>query len=284
MGVRHFAAISIMTVAIAGIAFATPIRIPVDVAQSNLTVELCLQGTCDSDTSPTSGYWLVKLAPPTAPTSVQFYDFRYTLTEPIDLLISFGFLGRFTATGNNLEFFYATPLVPLAPAAVSGGSFADPSVPTQGSGTINYQATGIVCTLLQGQVPPIPCTDAIDLSQEPPNAGPVNGTVSVSPARVVTFVTNVNNSAPIDPANPGLGTLTTTGTARGSVAIPLRGDANLDGSVNALDVQQFVTVLLDPASATWQARFAVDMNDDDAFDGADAAALAECLLGNSCPD
>lgn len=276
--------IGLIAAAIVQVAAATPIVVPVDTAQSTLTVELCIGSNCDSDASPVAGYTIIKLAPIAAPTSMTLYDFQYALTEPIDLFISAGILGHFAATGNDIQLLYPSPGTPLPPTVVSGGAFTYENVPTNSEGFVDYSATGVYCVALQSLNPPLPCVGTMDLSQQGTDTGTIPGTVFVSPGREVTLTMNVNVTQPIDSSNPSAGTMTVSGPIVGHAAVPLRGDANLDGLVDARDIQDAVAVLLDPASQSWQRRFAVDMNDDDQFDAADALALAECLLAHGCPD
>jgi hypothetical protein len=245
-------------------------------------VELCIQGSCDSDPSSVSGFVSAKTLPVPSPADITLHDFLFVLNDQIDLFISFGFLGNFTGTGQNITLYYATPGTPQPPAPIAGNAFSIPDVPTNQTGTFSYNATGIVCSLLQGQTPPIPCNSVINLADQ----GTANGTLSGTTAvvnRTVTITSHPNVSVPLDPDNPGTGTLTVTGTIVATATVPLRGDVSLNGSVNGGDVQEFVGVMLNPGAFGWQKRFAADMNDDDAFDAADVAAFVDCLLGGNCP-
>jgi hypothetical protein len=262
----------------------TPFVVPIDTGQSSLTVELCIAGGCDSDVSPVAGHSTIKLTPLMTPAAMTLYDFHYALTESIDLHISYGFLGQFTATGTGVELIYPTPGSPQPPTSVIDGDFVYENVPTDSAGLVQYNATGIACVALGSLDPPLPCNGTMDLSEQGTYSGTITGTVDITPERLVTLILDVDVSQPIDAGNPDLGTITTSGTVVGTVTLPLRGDANLDGLLDGRDVQAAVNVLLNPEAATWQERFAVDMNDDDAFDAADAAALADCLRGVVCPD
>lgn len=272
---RLFAAA--IVVLLGGVAVATPIRIPVDQANSSVTVTLCIAGRCDSDTSPVTGDTWLKLATVENPTSLQLYDFTFALTQTLQFNISWSFLGSFAATGNSITLLYATPFVPQPPTPVSAGAFACTSVPAITTGTVSYVATGVPCAALQGAGKP--CSDSVNMADQGTQTGDMGGTASVNPARVVTFVVQPNFSGPLDPENPSLGTISVAGTVRGSVVVPLRGDVNLDGVVDGRDVRAFTGVLLQPGSFTWQERFAVDMNDDDVFDAADTVLFIEALVG-----
>jgi len=272
---RLFAAAIVLL--LGDVAAATPIRVPVDQTQSSVTVTLCIAGRCDADTSPVTGELWIQLAPLETPASLTLYDFTFALTETLQFNISWGFLGNFAATGSNITLLYATPFVPHPPAAVTGGAFTCANVPALTTGTMSYTATGVPCAALQGAGKP--CTDSVNLADQGVQTGDLAGTVSVSPARVVTVVMQPNFSGPLDPQNPSLGTITVTGTVRGAVAVPLRGDVNLDGVVDGRDVAAFAAVLLQPDGFAWPERFAADLNDDQLFDAADTALFIAALLG-----
>jgi hypothetical protein len=261
---------------------ATPIRVPVDQANSSVTVQLCIAGRCDDDTSPVAGEFWIKLSPVSSPATITLYDFTFALTETLDFYISWGFLGNFTATATNVTMFYATPGTPQPPATVTGGAFTYANVPTNSTGIVNYTATDFPCWALQAAGKP--CSDVMNLADQGTQTGTMSGTITVSPARLATLVFNPNVSGPLDPNNPSLGTLTTTGTIRGQVTVPRRGDANLDGVINGNDVQPFLNVLLNPGAYSWQQRFVVDLNDDDVFNLADVTQFVACLVAGGCPD
>jgi len=260
----------------ATIAAATPIVVPVDQTQSNLDVEFCLNGNCDIDTSPVSGTISIKLDDVVAPSAIAVYDFDFALLQPINLSVP-----DVVATGENITTAYATPAIPLPSQALGvGGTFSYAAVPTTSTGTLSYTVTGLTCFALMLSGPP--CSAVIDLSTQPPGNASLDGTVESLAGRTARVVLQTYESGPIDPAVPSLGTMTTSGTVVAEVQVPLRGDADLDGTVDGQDVQAFTDVLLNPAAYGWQERFAVDMNDDDAFDLADTAAFVDCLINDNC--
>ena len=289
---RPCAAVGVL--ACAAVVQATPFPITINSSQSNVSVQLCLTvnnvSRCSTDTSRVAGESWVKLQPVLTPSQVTLYDFTFSLLDTIDLVLNYGnFVGRLEIhtqpPPNNLVLTYPTPFVPLPPVPVAqDGSFVYNDVPANPSGLVNYSATLLVCLFLQAQTPPIPCSGTINAADNGTQTATLSATVTVSPQRVVSAVVMPNVSVPLDPNNPSLGTLTITGTIRGSATLPLRGDANLDNVVDAGDLQAFVDILLDPQAATWQQRFAVDVNDDDAFDALDAAAMAACLVNGECPE
>lgn len=265
----------------AGAAAGAPFTVPINTAQSNVSVQLCISGSCGSDTSPASGYMTIDVDDVDTLGTITAYDFRIALTEPLNIVVSFGILGRLTVNMNNFAVFGATPGVAVGPVPISGGSFSIPGIPSLQSGTYDYLATGIVCTLLQGQSPPIPCSGNADLSQQPQGTTTLAGTIS-SPSRVVTIVSTLNESGPIDPTNPGLGTLTITGTIRGSLLVPVPpcpGDVNGDGAVNTADL----AVLLGNFGQSVPPNTGGDLTGNGVVNTADLAQLLG-VFGTICAD
>ncbi|HVP11314.1 MAG TPA: hypothetical protein VMV94_09035 [Phycisphaerae bacterium] len=272
---------SVLALSLAGLAWSTPIETSVDTSQSTVTVQLCMLGKCDSDSSPVVGSAEVKVDPVTSPASLTLYDFDFALTQSIDLYLSWTFpSGHISATGQNISMHFPLGQPPVPPTAVTGGSFVYAGVPSDNEGTVAYTAVGMPCTLLTAAGRP--CSDAIDLAEQGTTTGDMNGTVTVSPARLLRLTLNPTYSGPIDPNYPSLGTMAISGTVVCTATIPRRGDANLDGVINGKDIQGFVAVWLAPEASSWQQRFAVDMNDDDIFDLADVQLFVECLLNGGC--
>lgn len=264
----------------AGTCAATTVNIPIDQSQSSITVQLCISGSCDTDASPVAGSYTFDLDVPSAPTQVSVLDFTNTLTQTINLNISFGFLGAFNASGTGIVVEYATPGIPTGPAPVNAGAFTLANVPTQSQGNVAYNATGIVCSLLSGQTPPVPCNSTLDLADQGVQAGTVQGTLSVSNG-IISLVANLNASVPLDPKNPGTGTFTITGVIRGSAPVPpapsCPGDANGDLIVNAADL----SVLLANFGLAAAGPGSGDFNGDGLCNNADLSVLL-AAFGTSC--
>lgn len=265
--------------ACAGSSHAATVVIPIDQAQSSISVQLCISGSCDTDSSPVSGVYTLDLDVPSSPAQVSILDFTNTLTQNINLNISFGFLGAFNASGSGIVVEYATPGIPTGPAPVNAGAFSLANVPTQSQGNVAYNATGIVCSLLSGQTPPVPCNSSINLADQGVQAGAVQGTLSVSDG-IISFVANLNSTVPLDPDNPSTGTFTITGTIRGSASLPLPTcpcDANADLAVNAADL----SVLLSNFGLAAFGPGEGDFNGDGQCNSADLSVLL-ASFGTGC--
>lgn len=273
-------AIATAVVLCAGTCDAATVVIPINQAQSTISVQLCISGSCDTDSSPVSGSYTLDLDAPAAPTQLSILDFTNTLTQTINLNISFGFLGAFNATGSGIVVKYATPGFPTGPAPITATNFNVANVPTLSDGQVAYNATGIVCSLLSGQTPPVPCNSTINLADQGVQSGTVQGTLSVS-GGVISLLATINSTAPLDPANPATGTITITGTIRGSAPVPpppsCPGDANGDLLVNAADL----SVLLANFGLAAAGPGSGDFNGDARCDGADLSVLL-AAFGSSC--
>ncbi len=258
-------------------AHATPIEIDVDTAQSVINVQFCLGTNCDSDTSPVTGASAIRLDSVSSPTMFQLDDFFFALTETINIAIT-----GLTATGTNITMDYATPGIPQPPVGLAGGMFTYLDVPANQTGIINYNATGSTCFLLI--VAGYPCTGSVDLSAQGTQNGDFDGTVTLLPGRVVRLALETTIITPVNPDAPSLGTITISGTIVGQSAVPLRADADLNGTIDGRDVKAFTDVLLNPGAFGWQKQFATDMNDDDSFDLTDVVLFVDCLLNGNCAD
>lgn len=237
--IRAFAPAVLISCACAA-ASAEPFVVPIDTAQSTITVTLTLQGQSATDSSPVAGSITGELRSVNTPTEILVSDFQMTLTETLVLNISFGIFGAFNSTVTGFEIEAAQPGVPQGPVPITSGMFTFTGVPTNFFGFLNYTATGLVCTALQGSG--LPCAATQDLSADNPRTtDALSGTVT-SVNRLVTLVSTFDQTSPIDPANPGLGTVRVRGTIRGSVTVPVpcAGDADGDGFVGLADVAAII--------------------------------------------
>jgi hypothetical protein len=235
---RPYAAFAAVAVAVAAghQARAERFSVPIDQNQSVVNVTLTLSGQSATDSSPVRGFVELSLDTVRTPLQVRGRDFRLELTEDLILNISFGIFGAFNSRVDDLVIYYATPGAAIGPVPINMGAFSFTQVPALTLGILNYTATGLVCATLQSQNPPLPCTDTDDLSTEPVQAIEFDSTLTTA-GRVVTVQANIDRTAPIDPANPGLGTLRVVGTVRGSVTVPpIAGDADQDCAVTFADI------------------------------------------------
>lgn len=212
--------------------------VPIDSSTSSVTITLNLLGGSATDSSPVAGFMNLKLEIVSSPMQATLNDFDFVLTEPIVLNISYGFpiFGNFNSTLTDYRLYYATPGTPTGPAAIgAGGAFAFLNVPALQEGMLNYNATGGVCTIFQ--INSIPCTSSVNLADQPDVTISQMGGTLTSAGRVVSIVSTFDETSPIDPSNPNLGSIRLVGTIRGSVFVPpIPGDANGDCVVDFGDV------------------------------------------------
>jgi len=216
-------------------AWAETFTIPIDNSQSSMTATLTLIGQSAVDTSPVSGFVVLKLDTVRDPLQVSGLDFFLEADETLTLNLSFGILGAFNSTLTDLAVLYATPGTPTVPALLNMQQFEFVDVPTNTAGILNYTATGFVCTTLMQEG--LPCIDTDDLSTEPTQLITFGGTIMSGPGRVVEVEASIDRTAPVDPANPDLGTIRVQAVLRGSVFVPvIPGDANGDCDVSFADI------------------------------------------------
>ncbi|MFG0327540.1 MAG: GC-type dockerin domain-anchored protein [Phycisphaerales bacterium JB037] len=218
----------------AGSAAAQPLRFEVDPARSVLEVELCVVTRgCDTDTSPVTGYFDFVLDAPADPSELSVTDYRLALSEQINLSVG-DFLGRLNVTATDLVVAYPTPGAVFGPVTVVGGMFSLAGVPAAATGTVDYEATGLVCSLVFDPAM-LPCSDTIVLGNFPPTpAGGFSGTYSVE-GDVATVSSDVAVAVDLLPDSPGTATLTIAGTVVATATIPARCPADLTGSADPND-------------------------------------------------
>lgn len=214
-------------------------------AQSSVTASLTVNGVTGTDTSPVTGYIRVKLNAASAPSSIELHDFDFAATESLDLVlryIVFIEVGRLTVNATGVGVEYANVGTPMGPVPITSNAFSFANVPADTRGNASYTATGVVCTLLQSQNPPLACNGALNLAETgTQNASTLPGTITVT-NRVATLSGSINISGPINPDNPTLGTLTISGTFVGSGTVPYcAGDFDQDGSVAVPDIFAFLS-------------------------------------------
>jgi hypothetical protein len=262
---------------------AAPFAVPIDSTQSVLNFQLCIGGSCSTDSSAVAGTATVELANVPNPQQIWVYDFDFQLLENLHWYISWSFLGSLTADATGVSMSYANPGTPLGPAPITAGAFSFAGVPVNLDGTLSYTAVGVPCSYLQSAG--MPCSDTRALADQGTQTADQFGGTITSQSRVVTFVSALDVTSPLDPLNPDLGTIHVWGTVRGSVYVPppAVGDVNCDGALNTFDIDPFVLALTAPAS--YAAAYptceisAADINGDGAVNTFDIDPFVLLLTG-----
>jgi hypothetical protein len=232
---------------LATLATAFPFTVPITQSQSNLSFQLCIAGRCDTDSSPVSGATVIGLDSVDFPTQITLYDFDFQLTNDLSWLLSWAPLGQLTATGTGITVSCASP-GEIEPAAVTNTQFTITNVPTSATGLLTYHATGLACTILQASG--YLCNDGLDLANQGTQNGTMGGLVTTA-ARTVHLTSNIDQTTPLDPNNPTLGTLRVFGTVTGQAYVPMPiGDIDGDGDVDNLDFTYFAQAMAGPDVTT----------------------------------
>jgi hypothetical protein len=253
----RFLSLALLGVCFIGTSHAAPFDVPMDPTQSLLTVQLCIAGTCDADSSPVSGTVTIELDSIDNPVEIWLHGFDLHLDNNLHWNLSWGIFGHVTADATGVGVQSAFPGTPLGPAVISGDTFAFTGVPTDSAGVLSYTATGIPCVAMQGAG--LPCTDSRNLADlGTQNADQFGGAVTTQD-RVVTLSNQIDVTSPLDPNNPSLGTIHVYGNVHGQVSVPVPvavGDINCDGTYGYLsfgDINPFVLYLSN--FAAWQATY-----------------------------
>ncbi|UCG31829.1 MAG: hypothetical protein JSU68_09195 [Phycisphaerales bacterium] len=246
---------------------AEPIVIPIDTDASEVQVELCMQGVCDSDVSPAAGYVTIELDSVDAPAFMTLHDFDLLLTSDLYLYLSFGWFSDLTADLTDAELYYATPGLPAGPEPLVDDVYFFVDVGVLSVGQLTYSATGLACAafLLAGYS----CNDSLNLGDwGEQTADAFTGTLTVADG-VVNFTNDLYIPILLDPDDPAFGTITITGTVQGSVYAPepLHGDIDEDGDVDLGDFATFAVcygalVSSPPPSCSTEEADRSDFDDD----------------------
>ena len=190
------------------------VEVPIVAPPSSLSAELCLAGSCDTETSDVIGMVTIELNSFVAPTQIRIVSFDLNTTETLDFVISAGFLGRFEASTSTLALSDGGGVSPFGPVDPSG-AFTIPSLGAAATGSLSYDASGIYCVGLQSAM--LDCNADLDLTTLGGQTAPdVTGTVAIL-NNEVTLEFAVAVSAPLDDANPDLGGVSIDALARGSL-------------------------------------------------------------------
>ena len=239
MNARRASLVSIAAFALlAGSAssLAQPVVIPIDESASFLEVTLSVSGFTDSDSSPVTGSVTVDPADPDFPDNLVFYAYDIALSENLNLVLSAGFLGQLTVNFNNLVVDDAfNGDVYFAP--VIANQFTLVGAPSTLGGTLVYNSTGLFCAAISGAG--LPCADTADLADQGVVLLDLSGNIEIA-GNIITLSAEIDATAPLDPANPSLGTILFTGLIVGSAELPIEpgcpADLNDSGTIDSDDL------------------------------------------------
>ncbi len=197
--------------------FCSQTRLTVDSGTSTLAVELCVLGTCDTQTSALGGFLVAALDDNATPGSIALRNFDLQATSDYTFHLNYGFLGNIVAHARSLRIYHASPGAAQPFFPIAAGQYTILNVPYRTSGTADYTASGGICSLIQAQGRP--CSTNLDLSTLGQNTiDQLLGTIQVSNG-VVRIHLDFSFTSPLDPMNPDLGTI--SGHAVVNAAAPL---------------------------------------------------------------
>jgi hypothetical protein len=261
---------------------ASPFTLQIDPLQSDVDVTLCMtvlgSTRCDSDNSPLGGSFDLALDCLTTPEYVTLHDFVLEVTQSTELLLDFGFLGKFEGSTSGVTIMYATPGTPMPATPLVAGAFSYAGVPIEGTGYLDYSATMAVCLGLQaaGYL----CVDAIDLSTLQLDPIDFDATLSIVD-RDVTMTMDIAMIAPLNPDFPDLGYFSIEGAlvALGTVPPWQYPIGDLDGNdvVDLADFAWWVPCLAGPDELAQTGCLCSDLNQDGDVDLGDFAVLQAAL-------
>ena len=259
----------VVGVSCAALSGATPFVVPIDPSQSILYCQLCIAGSCDTESSSVTGTVTIDLNSIGEPTQIWLHDFHLYLTNNPHWYISWGWLGSFTADATGVAIHYGAPGTVMGPVPITADAFTFYDVPTNAEGVLTYHAVGLPCAALQGAG--LPCDDTRNLAEQGTQTADQFGGTVTSQNRIVTLMTQIDVTSPLDPNYPDLGSVHVYGTVRGEVYVPdpvVPGDLNCDGVVGFGDINPFVLRLSNPSAYFSQFPDCPNANGDISGDGA----------------
>jgi len=279
------AAIAVASVSVA--ASADPFDLDVQSPPSTVTAELCLNGQCDDDTSPVTGFFTIELDNNANPTEITLLHFDLVVTDQINLFLNFGlFGGTLTATATNLQVTYANPGTPITGPLDGAGNFSLAMVPADATGTLSYTATALTCLLLQGLGQP--CSDTVDLSELGTQvADTLSGVLTIDNG-IATLSASLSVISDVPPDTEDVGTLEISGSilATGQVpddVTPCPCDRDGDGLQTVSDYFEYLTEFFAQLGSTGSA----DLDGDGIVTVGDFFEFLNCLplisAGAPCP-
>jgi hypothetical protein len=254
--------------------------VPIDPAQSMLTVQLCYSGVCDTDTSPISGPWSLQLDDFDNPSTISLFDFEMAFVNDLNLNLSFGILGAFNGTFVGLVARHAEPGTPFGPNPVEADQFVFSNLAQDLSGVVNYTSWGLPCFALQDAG--LPCDGTMDLAGTRPDNSTFDGTITTND-RTATLVLQVQQEIQLQ----GVATFTSDGTIRGDnlVPAPTPGDVDRDGGIDLEDWAAWPGCVTGPATRPYVGGCgAFDFDSDLDIDLSDSAGFQNAFAGGREPE
>jgi len=247
--------------------------------QSGIDVEICILDACDSDASSVSGWLHIDFDCLIDPRAIALQDFDVQTDKDLYFHLDYGLRGDIYIYAKGLALYHADPGgQPFFP--IVEGRFSLTGVTYLMRGTIEYEATGLICVILQGLE--IPCEGTIKLEEYPQGSADMNdGRVEIAEG-VVMLSGEMEFDEPLDPQHPDMGRIKGTAVMNASGPMPVVGDLDRDDDV---DLGDFAVLQLcfggstNPPDPACPPGVNADLDCDDDVDLEDYAILAEMLTG-----
>ncbi len=240
------------------------VDLQIDPVQSFADFEVCFGGVCRMDDSDVAGMLQIDVDNPNAPAEILLLDYDLSLVDPLSFFIEI-FLGSITLNAQDVAFVDPQPGEPFGPVPVNAGQFTFENVPVTAEGSLNYNAVGSACVIVQQQG--LPCMGMFDLGL----LGVITtesftGEIQVVDGEV-TVTVDSEFMIVFDPDNPDFGTVTamTSVVATGQIVTP--GDTDGDGDVDLVDFETYLGCVTGPdGGPIADGCAAVDFDGDDDVD------------------
>jgi hypothetical protein len=184
---------------------AMQLTLPVETATSRLNVELCVLAECDMQTSQLQGSVTVGLDLDSVPPQISLRDFNLQASSNYNFHLDYGLLGDIFAQARGLRVYHAAPGPAQPFVVVTNQQFTFVNVPFLLSGTANYNASGVICSLIQGNGQP--CTGSLDLAAQPAALiSELSGRLDTN-NNLLSLSIQFTFLSPLDSTNPDLGTI-----------------------------------------------------------------------------
>ena len=177
---------------------------------SRLTLVLCSQGACDTNTQPLTGTMDLAFDWSMPEGQASLRDFHLRAANPFTFRLNYGLFGSISAGLTNLEIYPAAPGPGQPFFPLTNGQVTFVNVETLLSGAAGYNASGFACVALQNNG--LLCADTLNLAN--------SGTNTIAAFPVQLSVSNgifhlsgmFQFSRPLSETNATLGTLSGSAT------------------------------------------------------------------------